>query len=268
MAAPEVRLDAELLRALPGLARIAASSAWRLTEWSVQTTVRTAGEVLASLAAGQVPSQVVQERVGELRAVARQALGLPQLETAAERRNGQVASSGSTVAALRERGAQLLRDSADVWLDVDTHPAYERILDELAPDEARILRFLAVEGPQPSIDVRTSRPLGIGSELVEAGLSMIGVQSGVRNTDRTRAYLNNLYRLGLIWFSREQVDDPSRYQVVEVQPDVVEALKGAGRMPKTVHRSIHLTPFGHDFVDTCLPLPPAGATPSRNGQVG
>jgi hypothetical protein len=141
-----------------------------------------------------------------------------------------------------------------VWFSGDTHPAYARILDEIEPDEARILRFLAIEGPQPSVDVRTSRPLGIGSELIASGLSMIGLQAGVRNLARTKADLNNLYRLGLVWFSREEVDDPTRYQVVEVQPDVAEAMKKAGRSPKTVRRSIHLTPFGEDFCQTCLPL--------------
>ncbi len=76
----------------------------------------------------------------------------------------------------------------------------------------------------------------------------------MRHVERTQAELNNLYRLGLVWFSREQVDDPSRYQVVEVQPDVQEAMKRAGRSPKTVHRSIHLTPFGKDFCEVCLPM--------------
>ena len=76
----------------------------------------------------------------------------------------------------------------------------------------------------------------------------------MRYQERTRADLNNLYRLGLVWFSREQVADPSAYQVVEVQPDVVAAIKQAGRSHKAVHRSIELTPFGTDFCSICLPL--------------
>src|SRR5689334_23538347 len=50
---------------------------------------------------------------------------------------------------LRERGEELLRRSADVREDEEGHPAYERILDELLPDEARILRLLHRQGPQP-----------------------------------------------------------------------------------------------------------------------
>src|SRR5581483_12202374 len=79
-----------------------------------------------------------------------------------------------------------------------------------------------------------------------------GAAAGVRYGDRVPSYLNNLYRLGLIWFSREPLE-PSRYQVLEAQPDVLAALR-SGRQGRTVRRSIHLTPFGRDFCDTCLPL--------------
>jgi hypothetical protein len=101
--------------------------------------------------------------------------------------------------------------------------------------------------------VRTARPLNIGSQLVAPGLNMIGAEAGCRHVERVPAYLNNLYRLGLIWFSREPLGDPLRYQVLEAQPDVGAALREAGR-GKTVRRTIHLTPFGHDFCDVCLPI--------------
>jgi hypothetical protein len=154
---------------------------------------------------------------------------------------------------LRERGEELLRRSRDVNFDEDAHPAYMRILEDLAPDEARILRLLADEGPQPSVDVRSGLiPLKSTSELVAAGLNMIGAEAGCRHLDDVPAYLNNLYRLGLIWFSREPHRDPRRYQVLEAQPEVAAALKTAGHS-RTVRRSIHLTPFGQDFCELCLP---------------
>ncbi len=154
---------------------------------------------------------------------------------------------------LRERGEALLRRSRDVWSDEDdTHPAYGRILDDLAPDEARILLLLLRGGPQPSVDVRTGGPVGlISSALVAPGMSMIGARAGCRYLDEVPAYLNNLFRLGLIWFSREQLEDPMEYQVVEAQPDVLAAMHSV-RFPKVVRRSIHLTPFGAGFCKICL----------------
>jgi hypothetical protein len=225
-----------------GLLRIAANASLSTAQWLVNTSVRTGTRVARGLAAGEPPTKIVHDLGTELRSAAQSALGVAP----------PAPSSGASASELRERGAELLRQSSDVHFVEDTHPAYERILGELTPDEARIVRFLYREGPQPTVDVRTNRPLGIGSELIEAGLSMIGRQSGVRNLSRTNAYLNNLFRLGLVWFSREEVE-PSRYQVVEVQPEVQEAMSRAGRAPKTIRRSIHLTPFGEDFCRTCLP---------------
>jgi len=200
--------------------------------------------------------------------MARQALGDADARArgATSRQGGRGGSGRSDGArpgsSLRERGAELLRQSADVRIADDTHPAYERILEDLAPDEGRILRLLASEGPQPAVDVRTARPLKIGSKLVAAGLSMIAEQAGCRHRDRTHAYLNNLFRLGLIWFSRERLEDPRRYQVLEAQPDVVGAMREAGR-GTTVRRSIHLTPFGEDFCQLCLPLDGEGMPEAR-----
>ena len=84
------------------------------------------------------------------------------------------------------------------------------------------------------------------------------------------AYLDNLNRLGLIWFSREALDDIQRYQVLEAQPEVIDPLRDAGRA-RTVRRSIQLTPFGEDFCEVCLPLGtaeldalPGGAVPEAD----
>jgi hypothetical protein len=241
-----------VVRAAPGLFRLVAVSGWRFSEWTLKTSLDTGREVIQSLASGSLPTQTVQNLVGELRTVGRQAMGRADDDGALVIPPRPV-PAGMSTDELAARGAELLYRSADVWFTQDVHPAYERILGEMAPDEARILRFLATEGPQPAIDVRTGRPFGIGSELIAGGLSMVGLRSGVRDLDRANAYQNNLFRLGLIWFSREEVD-PVRYQVVEVQPDVADAIKRAGRMPKIVRRSIHLTPFGEDFCRTCLPI--------------
>ena len=67
------------------------------------------------------------------------------------------------------------------------------------------------------------------------------------------AYLANLYRLGLIWFSPDPAPRAlSAYQVLEAQPDLVAATKEAGRA-RIVRRSIQLTPFGEQFCALCLP---------------
>jgi hypothetical protein len=91
----------------------------------------------------------------------------------------------------------------------------------------------------------------VNSQLVAPGLSMIGARAGCRHLDQVPAYLNNLFRLGLVWFSKEALRDPGEYQVLEAQPDVLAALHSV-KFAKVVRRSIHLTPFGEDFCRTCL----------------
>ena len=246
--------DQSLAAVLPGLARVAFATTRQMVRYSVGATTAATRQALRAAADGAPVTTVVSLAAAPATDLVKTVLELLCRPVDKREEDDPVHHrTGATLEELREKGAQLLVDSADVWLGEETHPAYSRILDDLSPDEARILRFLHQTGPQPSVDIRTKRPLGVGSELVEGGLSMIGLQAGVRDPERTRADLNNLHRLGLLWFSREQVPDPSTYQVVEVQPDVTAAVERAGRSHKTVYRSIELTPFGEDFCRTCFP---------------
>jgi hypothetical protein len=258
----------DLAKVAPGVARIAAGAAVRTAEWGARAYLRTGQRLLRAAVRGESINDLVGEAQEALREGGRQLLGVGDGDqhhhhhhrTTVERQlPGDVDGDGrpDTAMDLQLRGRELLRRSADVHFTEDAHPAYARILDELSPDEARILRFLHGAGPQPSVDVRTGvGPIDIASHLIAPGLNMIGAHAGVRHMDRVPAYLNNLFRLGLIWFSREPVSDPLRYQVLEAQPEVVDALKRAGRVKKTVRRSIALTPFGADFCRLCLPAPP------------
>ena len=253
--------------ALPGVARIAGTAALRSASWAFGSGVRSARNFARAMtdptAAGELVRGVAEDVAEASRTISHVATAVSS-GTPLPRALLQATMSLSSMMvpdpdvdhdgelSLRERGEELLRRSRDVWSDDEAHPAYGRILEELAPDEARILLLLLRGGPQPSVDVRTGGPVGmVSSSLVAGGLTMIGPRAGVRYLDEVPAYLNNLFRLGLIWFSREQIEDPLEYQVVEAQPDVLEAMHSI-RFPKVVRRSIHLTPFGVDFCRTCL----------------
>jgi len=253
--------------ALPGVARIAGNAWLRSASWAVGSGARSARNLARAMtdpaAAGDLVRGVAEDvaeasrTISDVAAAVSNGMPLPRalLEAGATLSSVLTPDDRSDrhrELTLRERGEELLRRSRDVWSDDEAHPAYARIIEELAPDEARILLLLLRGGPQPSVDVRTGGPVGmVSSTLVAAGLTMIGPRAGVRYLDEVPAYLNNLFRLGLIWFSREQLEDPLEYQVVEAQPDVLEAMHSV-RFPKVVRRSIHLTPFGNHFCRTCL----------------
>ncbi|MFD3594591.1 Abi-alpha family protein [Nocardia sp. NPDC058640] len=237
---------AKTVRAATGVARVALTAASGMTLWTLDTALGVTVTVLRGSLAGQPPNEVLADAETEVRDRLRHALGLP---TSTE----QHGDGGMPT--LREQGAELLRLSASTHAaQPDTHPAYAGILAEITPDEARILRFLHVDGAQPSIDVRTGRQRAFGGERLITGLTMLGEHAGLRFPNRVPQYLPNLRRLGLIESTRDPVGNPHRYQVIEAQEQVREALKRPGFGTKVSYRSILLTEFGADFVQTCLPV--------------
>lgn len=264
-----------VVESLPGLARVAATAAINTTGWGLRTTARNwrrVGRAATNRDEAVALIREVGSVVGTVSEIARQvADGTPvgtALLKAGETLGGAAGSArspaedngrvvGGEVTAvrqtsLRERGQELLERSRDVWATDDRHPAFDRILDELAPDEARILVMLLRDGPQASVDIRTGGPVGmVSSQLIAPGLTMVGARAGLRHLDQVPSYLNNLFRLGLVWLSREALRDHMEYQVLEAQPDVLKAIHSV-RFPKIVRRSIHLTPFGEEFVRQAL----------------
>jgi hypothetical protein len=235
------------------VARIGAAALQRSTGYSVRSGVRTGPRLVRAAAT----SESMVDMVEEVRSITLDELDRLGVDTPVENDEREVDREASTLPAdrdrLRRRGARLMEASADVDYVEDLHPAYASILDQVAPDEVRILRLLATEGRQPSLDVRDVGWVPISSELVAAGLSMIGNEAGCQHLDRVHAYMNNLKRLGLVWFSDEPVEDLNEYQILQAQPDVEEAIEAAKRA-KLVRRSIHLTPFGVDFCREVLPI--------------
>ena len=268
MTGRELNRWTETTDALPGIARIVAATTARSMAWTAGSSLRSGRLLAKALTDRQAAEELVHEVADDLAVASRAVSDVARAIAEGVPVSRALLDGGAALAAvipepydppepdheptLRERGESLLERSRDVWSDEEPHPAYVRILDDLAPDEARILVHMLRSGPQPAVDVRTGGPVGlVSSTLVASGLTMIGARAGVRYGDEVPAYLNNLFRLGLVWFSTEQVEDPMDYQVLEAQPDVLAALHSV-RFPRIVRRSIHLTPFGLNFCRTCL----------------
>jgi len=267
-AGAELPAPAGLVDELAGVARLAADAALRTASWGLGRSMRV-GSRLARAAVDPVAAYELATEVGDgMRGYARALLGISELDERVQQlmppsTNGRTHLPGGNHSApssfaLRAQGAELLRQSTDVNGPDATHPAFARIIGELAPDEGRILRLLAVDGPQPYVDVHSVSLVGLGAEKVASKLNMVGALAGCRHVERVQAYLDNLQRLGLIWFSHEILDDVIRYQVLEAQPEVMTAMKRAKRVrsrsAKAVRRSIRLTEFGTDFCQASLPV--------------
>lgn len=252
-----------LLHTATDVARGAAHTWVEAVTWGTRTWLRAARGLTLAATDPDAALDLAHDAATGIRARARDFLGVADLderfrklglsggERADDGRHGPNGTVPESV--LRVRGAELLRESADVAPDDGAHPAHARVLEELAPDEARILRLLTLDGPQPVVNVCAVNLIGASSEPISSNLTMIGRAAGCRHHDRVPTYLNNLERLGLIRLSDSPLEELSKYQVLEAQPEVLDSLKQAARA-KTVHRSVRLTPFGKDFCDICLPL--------------
>lgn len=249
---------------LPGLARVVAVSGLRVSAWAAVTGLSATRRVVdvarhpdharqlaedVKYAAETVTRAMIGDRYDDVRAAASTnpvvRVVSDTFDSVAPRPPEEPEEEPED--RLHAAGRELLHRSRDVWFEDHGHPAYARIIEELAPDEARILLLLLRKGPQAAVDVRTGGLLGtVSSTLVAPQLNLIGPMAGCRHVDRVPSYLHNLERLGLIWFSPEQVRDPMDYQVLEAQPDVLAAMDQVKRA-KCVRRSLHLTPFGEDF---------------------
>lgn len=256
-----LRPGRRVVDAAGGLARGTARAWLGALSWGAHTSWKAGSLLTAAVSDPDAAIDLVHDASSGLRRRARDVLGIADLDgriptgtAAGDRSKDEDGRDGAaSERALRARGAELLRESADVDVEEQAHPAHARILEQLAPDEARILRLLKVEGPQPTVDVCSANLIGAASEVIAANLTMLGPEAGCRYKDRVPTYVNNLERLGLVEFLDSPLDDLVRYQVLEAQPEVLETIRNTTRA-KPVHRSLHLTPFGEDFCEVCVPL--------------
>ena len=263
---PDVRsfdpasLDPRRCSGAVGLAKFGATAGLHVAAWASTTTLKHATDLVRDINAGEPVTEIVDTRLEVVRSTVWRFLHLERITPAAVAptvmMTTAVARPRSDVSLhdLRRQGDELLRQIGNPGERPQSeHPAFSRILRELVPDEARILRFLALAGPQPAIDVRTKTPLGVGSELIAGGINLVAEMAGSTYPERNQQYLANLTRLGMIQFSDEPVEDPRRYSFIEAQPVAAAAMSRAKRA-HTVYRSILITQFGQQFCEVCFTL--------------
>jgi hypothetical protein len=237
------------------IARVATAMTQRATGYSMESGLRTGTRMTYAAATAESPADLLTET----RAIALDELQRAGIDIDDDQAGWLDAHEAEmvdrrplTAELLRERGEKLLSTSAEVDRGEAIHPAFPSILDDLAADEARILRLLATDGTQAYMDVRDGGYVPFQSTLVAERLTRVGADAGCRHTERTPIYLRNLERLGLITFSDDPIDDLKRYQVLEAQPHI-EAARDAATRPKTVYGSLYLSEMGVAFCETCLP---------------
>jgi Abortive infection alpha len=256
------RLDVlDLVELGPSMVRMGALASMRAAGWATSSAVAAWRRVATAAASGESPGDVFSDARDQAIAAARRALGVNDIEETLDRVTSEKAASEGGDRehrrALRERGEELLARSAELEPEDAGHPAFAVVLEELAPDEVRILRVLARQGDQPIVDVEASGPLGVGGRPVARRLTLIDQVAAVRHAALLQLYLDNLLRLGLVRVDDDPLRDEEAYQVLEAQTEVSDAkdeASNAAARAKVVRRRLTLTHFGRSFCEICLPL--------------
>lgn len=226
------------------LAKLAGSAFMRVVSTVAKGSIDAATGIAHDFSAGEPMTEILDHRVEAIRSATWNALGLDE-GTGGGRQDSEN---------LKEIGDRLIEVSWDPKAQPKgSHPSFRLILQSITPDEARILRFLAVAGPQPSQDVRTKTPFNIGSERLAGGINMVAEMAGCTYVEQSQEYLDNLNRLGLVRFSEEPVTDFRRYSMLSAHPRSIEAMHMVKKF-YFVFRSIYLSSFGQSFCENCFTL--------------
>jgi hypothetical protein len=249
------RLDfLDLVELWPTMARMGALASLRAAGWTTSNTVAVMRRVATAARSGESVGELIGDARAQALGAARKALGVTEIEQQLSRfTSGAPSGDGTGALGLKERGEQLMAQSADVDAPDGGHPAFSMVLEELAPDEVRVLHVLMTQGDQPSVDVEATGPLGVGGRKVAHRLTMLHKLAGCRHPALIQLYTDNLLRLGLMALSAEPLDDEEEYQVLEAQPEVLKAQEEAQRT-KVVRGRVALTHFGRCFCEICVPL--------------
>lgn len=151
---------------------------------------------------------------------------------------------------LMERSLNLNPDQAEEELN-------QRLLDQLMPDEARILAALSDGGQIAICHVDATSRLGTHSERILSNVSRIGQEAGVILPHNVPHYIGHLLDLGLLETGPEDKNRGTEYEMIETQSLVrkrCEKIENEMSMkPRITRLTARLSPLGKNLWDTCQP---------------
>lgn len=129
---------------------------------------------------------------------------------------------------------------------------FHKILDQLVPDEARILGALADGSSSPLVNIFGRTRSGGDGSAVLANASLIGRTAHLALPRLTDTYVTHLLALRLVELGPEDESRASDYEILMAETFILEALKQAswGPVPARVERqTLRLSELGRSLWD-------------------
>lgn len=124
---------------------------------------------------------------------------------------------------------------------------FHHVLDQLVPDEARILSALSDGAAAALVHVHGWTRAGLMGEALIENASLIGRTANIALPALTPVYVGHLLSLGVVETGPEDPDLKDDYQILQAETDVLAAIKKAGRGPlpgRTERRTLRISSFG------------------------
>lgn len=157
---------------------------------------------------------------------------------------------------LAELYANLLATSMDKATAYRAHPAFVDMIKSMSPDEAKIMRFLALSGDQPLINIKLVLNEQGHFRTIHRHLSLIGIKSQCAHPPLAPNYLDNLARLGLIETPDRFFTAEAPYQEIESHPQVISIKdslsKTEGTKVEIEKLKVEITDLGKQFIRACV----------------
>lgn len=182
----------------------------------------------------------------------RQAMDL--LQTRSERNTPAVLPSSD--GALDQRMRALLQQAVVQSSTDSRRLLFKRLLDQLTPDEARIVGALSDGSSAPVVDIQARTRPGRPTHAELQFASSVGRSANVALPHLTPTYVKHLLSLGLVELRPEDPDLKDEFEILLADANVLAALKAGalGRLPARVERrTLVLSHLGSELWRTCFP---------------
>jgi hypothetical protein len=108
---------------------------------------------------------------------------------------------------------------------------FHKILNQIVPDEARIISALSDGSASPLLNVYARTRAGLVGAVVLENMSLIGKTANLALPHLTPMYVSHLLSLGLVESGPEDSSMKDEYEILAADPAVLQAIKNASRGP-------------------------------------
>jgi hypothetical protein len=151
---------------------------------------------------------------------------------------------------LRSKMDRLLDRALEQSTRTGQQELFHKIIDQLVPDEARIIGALSDGSVSPMLHVYARTVTGSGGDPILENASLVGKMANVSLPQLTPVYVSHLLSLGLLETGAEDSRLKDDYQILGADSAVLRALKKGKRGPleaKIERYTIRLSVLGRDL---------------------